>query len=285
MHQIVTDTFEVDDPILYLNASHTGANANDLGIIINRGSSGDNVGIMWDRSAQSFALVTTTADGDSSGDLTFSAYADLQCRSLELQNFSFPLADGSNNQVLVTNGSGVLTWETAGGASLDGSTQITGTITPDVNNTYNLGSGALKLANVYTTTLQGQSTSAQYADVAELYTADEEILPGTVVCFGGTAEVTTQFEEHSTNIAGIVSTNPAHLMNSECTGEHVVEVALLGRVPCRVVGLVTKGDLLVSAGSGLARSEENPKLASIIGRAVESFPGGNGVIEVLVGRV
>jgi len=285
MHQIVTSTFEVDDPILYLNSGHTGANANDLGIIINRGSSGDNVGIMWDRSAQAFALVTTTADGDSTGDLTFSAYADLQCRTLELQNFAFPLADGSANQVLVTNGSGVLTWETAGGASLDGSTQITGTITPDVNNTYNLGSGALKLANVYTTTLQGESTSAQYADLAENYTADSDIVPGFVVCFGGDAEVTMQFEDHSTNIAGIVSTNPAHLMNSECAGEYVVAVALIGRVPCMVSGPVKQGDLLVSAGNGMARAEANPKLASIIGRAVESFNGEQGIVEVLVGRV
>jgi len=378
MHQIVTSTFEVNDPILYLNADHSGANANDLGIIINRGTSGDNVGIMWDRSAQAFALVTTTADGDSTGDLTFSAYADLQCRQLELQNFAFPLADGDADQVLATNGSGVLSWVTkqstgaqilaslktvdvdgtagvnagtlasqlpsasAGNSTIvqrhasgyiyanyfnttpnditdgaitkvlaesggdgfmrhasasvmrtflnveDGATASgapTGSIIPAVNNTSTIGNGSFKYLGMYATTFYGQSTSAQYADVAEIYEADKAIEPGTVVCFGGDAEVTTQEEDHSTNIVGIVSTNPAYLMNSGCKGEYVVAIALLGRVPCAVIGSVLKGDLLVSAGNGAARSESNPKLASIIGRAVESFVGDHGVIEVLVGRV
>jgi hypothetical protein len=74
-------------------------------------------------------------------------------------------------------------------------------------------------------------------------------------------------------------------MNSQLEGEHVVEVALLGRVPCKVVGPVAKGDMMVSAGNGRARAEANPKLGSVIGKALENFSGSEGVIEVVVGRL
>ncbi len=62
-------------------------------------------------------------------------------------------------------------------------------------------------------------------------------------------------------------------------------VALLGRVPCRVVGKVTKGDMLVAAGNGAARAEADPKMGQVIGKALESFDGTEGVIEVVVGRM
>lgn len=161
---------------------------------------------------------------------------------------------------------------------------LNGGITPTTNNTKDLGSGALKWANVYATTFQGESTSARYADLAENYVADADYEPGTVVCFGGEYEVTKQDEDHSNNIAGVISTNPAHLMNSECAGEHVATVALIGRVPCKVVGPIKKGNLLVSAGNGFARAEANPKVGSIIGRAMENMESGYGIIEIQVGR-
>jgi len=133
------------------------------------------------------------------------------------------------------------------------------------------------------TSFVGVATSAQYADLAENYTADSDYEPGTVVEFGGSAEVTVAPDE-SKRIAGIVSTQPAHLMNSHLTGKHVVAVALIGRVPCKVRGTIRKGDMLVSAGSGFARAMEYPRIGTIIGKALQGSTG-EGVIEVVVGRL
>ena len=130
-----------------------------------------------------------------------------------------------------------------------------------------------------------KSTSAQYADVAERYLADAAYEPGTVLHFGGEYEVSQCNVDHCSKVAGIVSTNPAYLMNSELNGEHVVDLALLGRVPCKVVGAVSRGDMIVSAGNGYARSEANPKPGAVIGKALQDFDGTEGVIEVVVGRV
>jgi fibronectin-binding autotransporter adhesin len=131
-------------------------------------------------------------------------------------------------------------------------------------------------------TITATCTNAQYADLAEKYSADAEIAPGTVVSFGGEAEVTTSSVDGDRKIAGVISTNPAYLMNNEADG---VEVALTGRVPCRVTGKIEKGDMLVSAGNGMARSDDDPKLGSVIGKALESNESGDAVIEVVVGRL
>jgi len=128
----------------------------------------------------------------------------------------------------------------------------------------------------------GTATSAQYADLAEMYSADADIEPGTVVCFGGEHEVTTCMQDADKKIAGVVSTNPAYLMNSDADG---VAVALQGRVPCKVTGAVAKGDMLVAAGNGMARAEENPAMGTVIGKALENHAEGEGVIEVVVGRM
>ena len=130
----------------------------------------------------------------------------------------------------------------------------------------------------------GTATSAQYADIAENYTADAEYEPGTVLEFGGSKEVTIATDE-TARVAGIVSTTPAHLMNSMLNSEHVVAVALLGRVPCRVRGTVAKGDMLISAGNGYARAKQNPMMGTVIGKALEASTSDHGIIEVVVGRL
>ena len=121
--------------------------------------------------------------------------------------------------------------------------------------------------------------------MAEKYTADAEYAPGTVVSFGGDAEVTLTTVAADRRVAGVVSTNPSYIMNSALEAEHVVTVALTGRVPTRVIGTVRKGDLMVSAGNGAARAEENPAFGTVIGKALENFDGVEGIIEVVVGRV
>jgi len=137
--------------------------------------------------------------------------------------------------------------------------------------------------DVTATNFSGIASSAKYADLAEKYAVVEDIAPGTVVCFGGEAEVQVCDHDMDRKVAGVVSTDPAYMMNSSL--ENAVYVALTGRVPCKVVGPVRKGDMMVSAGNGAARAEENPVLGSVIGKALENFDGAEGVIEVVVGRL
>ena len=137
-------------------------------------------------------------------------------------------------------------------------------------------------------TVFAKATSAQYADLAEMYVADADYAPGTVLEFGGNNEVTTTTESHSTRVAGIVSTNPSYLMNANQPGEHVVAVALTGRVPCQVQGPVKKGDVLVSSNiPGVAqRIGTNWQPGCTVGKAMETIESTEvQVIEVAVGRL
>lgn len=165
----------------------------------------------------------------------------------------------------------------------------TGTITGGniVNSNAN-GVGNIGSATTYFNTAFVKATSAQYADLAEMYSADTQYTPGTVVEFGGTAEVTISTESHSTRVAGIVSTNPSYLMNSALDCTNAVEVALTGRVPCRVVGTIRKGDRLVSSnlsGVAMVLNMQHYEPGCIIGKALEDYDStATGVIEVAVGR-
>ena len=155
-----------------------------------------------------------------------------------------------------------------------------GHITTTGTGTYDVGTTGNKFGTFY-----GVATSALYADLAENYAADAEYAPGTVLEFGGAMEVTASANDASRRVAGVVSTNPAYLMNSDIASEFKAAVALQGRVPCRVVGTVRKGDMMVSAGNGAARAEASPAMGSVIGKALENFDGVEGTIEVVVGRV
>jgi hypothetical protein len=140
--------------------------------------------------------------------------------------------------------------------------------------------------NPSTQILNATATSARYADLAERYEADAVYEEGTVLVIGGNKEVTACQEWGATYWAGIVSKNPAYMMNSEAgTDETHPYIALKGRVPCKVVGPVSKGDMLVcSAYPGHAQtiSVDNFNPAAIIARALEDFDGDFGVIEVKV---
>ena len=159
---------------------------------------------------------------------------------------------------------------------------VTNTGTAIVNGATS-GSGNIGATGATFNTIFARATTAAYADLAEKYTADADYAPGTVVMFGGSAEVTQCNHDMCSAVAGIISTQPAYLMNTELEHEHVAVIALLGRVPCQVQGPVKAGDLLVSAGNGRARSETSPAPGTIIGKALQSFAGDIGVVEVAVG--
>lgn len=133
---------------------------------------------------------------------------------------------------------------------------------------------------------QGIATSAQYADLAENYLADDNYEPGTVMVIGGEKEITQSVRSNDTRVAGVVTTNPAYMMNSHLSGEHVTGLALTGRVPCKVVGLVNKGDILVtSMEHGHAETNNKPMPGTVVGKALEDKKThGTSVIEILVGR-
>ena len=169
----------------------------------------------------------------------------------------------------------------------DANDSHSGTITPSTNNAVNLGSGSLKYANVYATTFQGTATSAQYADLAENYVADADYPIGSVLVIGGEHEVTVTDISNSYKVAGVVSTDPAYLMNSGQSGQFVKAVALRGRVPVRVVGVVSKGDVLVTSSTpGVAKVGTDPHFigaACIVGKALtDKLHAGEGIVEVLV---
>ena len=126
---------------------------------------------------------------------------------------------------------------------------------------------------------------ATYADLAEYYEGDREYKSGMVLVFGGDKEVTTTGQMNDTRVAGVVTTNPAYVMNGEQKGIKVC-IALAGRVPCWVVGRVKKGDLLTTATtSGCAMKAINPTLGSIVGKALEDKDSGEaGIIQIAVGR-
>jgi hypothetical protein len=157
--------------------------------------------------------------------------------------------------------------------------------TPSIINNGTNGVGNIGASGQGFNTVFARATSAQYADLAEVYTSDRNYIPGTVVVFGGTSEVTVSLTSHDPSVAGVVSTNPAYLMNDSVEG---IPVALQGRVPCRVLGPVVKGDRVVTSDvRGVAERLDMSKYqpGCIIGKTLDSVPDGEiATIEVVVGR-
>jgi len=193
----------VDDNIIELNSGISTSN-NDAGIIIERGSTGNNACFIWDESADNFTLGTTTATaGDKSGGITVSV------------------------ATLVAN-------------------------------------------------LEGTATAAQYSDVAERFASDSVYTPGTVVALGGAEEITQVNEEASDEVFGVVSSleQAAFKMNDGAGNNDTHPyIAMTGRVDVKVIGMVNKGDRLISASvPGYARSATKAECTAfnVIGRALTS---------------
>lgn len=156
-----------------------------------------------------------------------------------------------------------------------------GTILPTSNTTVNLGS-----TGMWFNTFYGVSVQAQYADLAERFETDQPYDPGTVVAIGGNKEITAELEELSEDVFGVISTRAAYLMNGAAgSNETHPPVAVNGRVPVKVVGKIRKGDRLVSAGNGLARSGSKTEISpfNVIGRSLEDkLDSGEGTVEAIV---
>jgi hypothetical protein len=167
-------------------------------------------------------------------------------------------------------------------ANIGGNLAVTGNLTTTKITTGNSNIAGTITGN-WTLTVNSRF-EATYADLAEYYVADFDYDPGTVLEFGGEFEVTIA-EDGTQRVAGVVSTDPAYVMNSSCEGEHVVALALQGRVPTKVRGNIKKGDMLISGGEGYAKPSPTPIIGTVIGKALENFNGSEGLIEVAIGRL
>ena len=152
-------------------------------------------------------------------------------------------------------------------------------IVPDTDATYDIGTSLKSYNTVY-----AKATSAQYADLAEVYETDSDYEVGTVVVFGGEKEVTISTEGNDPRVAGVISGSPAYLMNTKSNGQ---PVALLGKVPCKVIGHIVKGDMLSTdpAHNGVAKKTHEPQVGEVIGKALEDYDSDEiGTINIVVGR-
>ena len=150
----------------------------------------------------------------------------------------------------------------------------------------NIGNSTSYFNTVFANTFSGTSTTALYADVAERFSADDIYEPGTVVELGGSNEITRSTTELSDSVFGVISTRAAYLMNSGAGSDLThPPVAMTGRVPVQCTGVVRKGDRLVSAGNGFARSAMPGEATAFntIGRAlVDKLDSGVGTVEAIV---
>ena len=241
----------------------------------------------------SVSSLTALTGANVVSDIDFDTYGHVTAiatRAMTLANLGYTGATNANyitNNNQLSNGAGYTTntgditnvsvsGSGLSGGGSSGSVTITSNATSsNVGNTIVFRDGS---GNFSAGVITGTSTAARYADLAEMYAADAEIEPGTVVHFAGDGKVAACDIANCRAVAGIISTDPAHLMNSDQEG---VALALAGRVPCKVTGPVAAGDLMVSAGNGMAMANNEAAMGTVIGKAIEANEGGEGVIEVL----
>jgi hypothetical protein len=174
---------------------------------------------------------------------------------------------------------------TSSGANSMGTLAMGGTLTskaivPDTDDAYDIGTSSVGYSTVH-----AKATSAQYADLAEIYKTDSTYDVGTVMIFGGEKEVTQSTSSNDTRVAGVISEHPAYLMNNKSEGQ---AIALVGKVKCKVHGTISKGDLLTTCEEhpGCAKTTASPVLGSIVGKAMEDKASdGESVILISVGRL
>ncbi len=134
--------------------------------------------------------------------------------------------------------------------------------------------------NITANIFNGTATAARYADLAEKYLADKEYEAGTVVSICEHGEHEVEACQWGQRAIGVVSTNPAFMMNKDLEGG--TYIALKGRVPCKVTGAVRKGQRLIAGNNGTAVAAV-PHANDVFAVALESSDNTDvKVIEVLV---
>jgi hypothetical protein len=235
-----------------------GENISTAGNILvstNRGIVSSNVSITLDAVGQ---VVINPGYMTSTGDLDF--------YTASFNNYSELWLHDEGNAVISTAGNAhSWTFDTTGNLTAPGAITVGNIVNANGNGVGNIGSSSRYFNTVFAT-----ATSAQYADLAENYVADADYAPGTVVIFGGEQEITVTTDAADERVAGVISTNPAYLMNSREPG---LPVALRGKVPVRVVGPVVKGDSLVTSttpGVAFSVGRERAYGQAVFAKSLES---------------
>jgi hypothetical protein len=259
------------------SSGQTGlANTAATGLYVTNGVFWAN-GTAWSSTGTTYTASGTAPSGPKLGDEWYNTSTDILYIRANDGTSSFWLD-------IVSTPSSMGNLTVTGNLTVSGN--VNSSLTPYANNTYNLGTTTANWATVYAVTFSGTSTTAKYADLAENYEADCELTPGDVVVFGGFKEITIANQSHDTRIAGVVSTQPAYLMNSANPG---YPIALTGRVPCMVKGPVDKGDLLVASEyAGVAQKlfKTLYEPGCVIGKSLEKINSDETkLIEVVVGRI
>lgn len=233
----------------------TGENVNFIG--------GSNVSLSYSSSNNAITINSTDTNTNTNNYLSSATFS-------------------TSNGVLTLNRSGL----SAVTVDLDG--RFTDNGYADTMNQHVRTTDSPSFANVTATAFNGTATYAKYADLAERYAADAEYAEGTVMAFGGDAEVTAAAGYGSGKLAGVVSHKPAVAMNAEAGNDQTHPyIALQGRVPVRVEGDVKKGDILVASDiAGLAavwmNADADPRMTAYVGIAISD--SADGMVEVKVGK-
>ena len=278
---VATTNTTIADNIIELNTG-ISASSNDAGLIIERGSTGNNAAILWDESADKFTMGTTTATAaDKSGGVSVTAgtlVANLEGNVTGNTSGSSGSCTGNAATASVgttvtvsdnesTNENNVILF--AAGAAGSGNVGVEA----DGNMTYNPSTGKIT-ATGFIGDLTGTATAAQYSDVAERFASDSAYTPGTVVALGGAEEITQVNEEGSDEVFGVISSldQAAFKMNGGAGNDDTHPyIAMTGRVDVKVIGSVNKGDRLISASvPGYARAATKAECTAfnVIGRAL-----------------
>ena len=291
---IASTTTTHADPLIELNTG-AGSNANDLGFIFERGSTGNNAAIIWDESADKFTMGLTTATGASTGNLSLSGVGTLVA-NIEGNVTGNVTGNTSGSAATVTTAAqtaitsvGTLTALQVDNLNVNGNTITASSgavnLTPAggsaivLDGTINVDAGVVTGATSITSTafvgnLTGTATAAQYSDVAERFASDTAYTPGTVVALGGAEEITQVNEEGSDEVFGVISSldQAAFKMNGGAGNDDTHPyIAMTGRVDVKVIGSVNKGDRLISAsvpGYAKAATKAECTAFNVIGRAL-----------------
>ena len=237
--------------------------------------------VTGDLTGDSAGTHTGAVVGNVTGNLTGDVSGSIAGASADM---SGTVEGGTLTDGTVSISSGAIT----GAQAITSVSTITGVTLTD--GSFSVNSGAITGATtgnfsgtVTAGLFSGTATAARYADLAEKYTTDADYEAGTVVKIGGDAEITMTTEHADSEVFGVISTDPAYLMNKDIDG---LPVALQGRVPVKVIGKVEKGQRLTSSDvPGLAwAADVSTPLQAIIGRSLENKTDGNeGVVEAVIG--
>ena len=261
------------------------ANATTSGTVGVLNNAGLSVGVNSDFRVTVAGTAVTVSNQTTNGNINFNVNPSgtpITAMSINGANGAISFNQSSSITGNISVGNLLTSGQVSATGNISGATLTIGNI---VNSNAN-GIGNIGSSSTYFNTVFARSTSAEYADMAERFAADTEYAPGTVVELGGPAEITIASRDLSDTVFGVISTRAAYLMNGRA-GSDVTHppVAMTGRVPVRCVGIIRKGDRLVSAGNGLARSAQLGEANSftVIGRSLQDKLNiDEGLIEAIV---